>query len=150
MDPIFQAILDSLPPKTPRSRLEPYRELIREMRRRGRTYREIAQVLAEKCQVTVAPSTVHDFVRVRSQKSKAKPPAVLGEISASADPQGGRAPTGEAVKMPPEKSHNPDEARRKIEALKQRPAPSAPAQNVFEYNPEEPLRLLPHSPQKSE
>lgn len=149
MDPTLQAILDSLPPKVPRSRLEPYRELIREMRRRGRTYREIAQVLAERCEVTVAPSTVHDFVRVRSQKSKAKPPPALAEAAVSADPRLLPEATGEATKAA-EKSPNPDEARRRIEALKQRSVTPAPAKKVFEYNPEEPLRLLPHSSKKSE
>ena len=34
----FQDILDSLPEKPARSRLEPYRELIEELRRRGRTF----------------------------------------------------------------------------------------------------------------
>ncbi len=66
MDEKFRAILDGLPPKPPRSRLEPYWELISEMRNRGRTYREIAQVLDEHCRVSVAPSTVHGFVRARS------------------------------------------------------------------------------------
>ncbi len=145
MDPTLQAILDSLPPKVPRSRLEPYRELIREMRRRGRTYREIAQVLAERCEVTVAPSTVHDFVRVRSQKSKAKPPTAFAEAAVSADPR----LLPEATKAA-ENSSSPDETRRKIEALKQRSVPLEAAKKVFEYNPEEPLRLLPHAAKKSE
>ncbi|MBV9505298.1 MAG: hypothetical protein JO323_09885 [Acidobacteriia bacterium] len=42
------------------------RGLIREMRNRGRTYREIAQVLAEHCRISAAPSTVHGFVHARS------------------------------------------------------------------------------------
>ena len=61
--PDFKEILDNLPEKPPRSRLEPYRELILEMRRRGRPLREIAKVLAEKCGVSVVPSTIHDFVK---------------------------------------------------------------------------------------
>ena len=77
MDERFQAILDSLPPKPPRSRLEPYWELIREMRRRGRTYREIAQVLSDKCQVVVATSTIHDFVQVRSRNRLRQPQTEL-------------------------------------------------------------------------
>jgi hypothetical protein len=51
MDDKFGGLLDSLPEKPPRSRLEPYSELIVELRRRGRTYREIARILAEKCKV---------------------------------------------------------------------------------------------------
>jgi hypothetical protein len=53
MDAKFREILDSLPNKPPRSRLEPYREFIEELRRRGRTYLDIAGILAEKCQVQV-------------------------------------------------------------------------------------------------
>ena len=47
MDDKVSEILDGLPPKPPRSRLDPHVTLIEEMRRRGRTYREIAHVLAE-------------------------------------------------------------------------------------------------------
>jgi hypothetical protein len=67
MDGKFQNILDRLPEKPPRSRLEPYRHLIDELLRRGRTYRDVASILAEKCQVRVSVSTIHDFVRVRGQ-----------------------------------------------------------------------------------
>jgi len=58
MDAKFKEILDGLPSKRPRSRLEPYGELIRELRRRGRTYRDIADILGEKCQVQVTASGV--------------------------------------------------------------------------------------------
>jgi hypothetical protein len=67
MDAKFREILDALPDKPPRSRLEPYREFIEELRRRGRTYVDIASILAEKCQVQVTASGAHDFVRTRSQ-----------------------------------------------------------------------------------
>src|SRR5688572_16345823 len=70
MDDKFQDIVDSLPEKPARSRLEPYNELIDELRRRGRTYREIAHILAEKCQLIAGASTIHDFVRVRSLKTR--------------------------------------------------------------------------------
>lgn len=145
MDERFQAILDSLPPKLPRSRLEPYSELIRELRRRGRTYREIAQVLAEKCQVGVVPSTVHDFVRVRTQKGKAKQQPVTPLADTSPSPNGNPATsTTGAVKMPAQKA-DAEEVRRRIEELKQRPvSPRDKAKPVFEYNPEEPLRLRPN------
>ncbi len=49
MDDNFGAILDSLPKKRQRSKLEPYTELTYQLRRRGHTYREIARILAEKC-----------------------------------------------------------------------------------------------------
>ncbi len=65
MDAKFEAILNSLPSKGPRSRLEPYSELITEMRKRGRTYREIANVLKKACGLKVGTSTVNDFVLAR-------------------------------------------------------------------------------------
>ncbi len=81
MDEKFRAILDALPPKPPRSRLEPYRELIRELRNRGRTYREIAQVLEEHCRLSVAPSTVHGFVQARSLNGNGRGPNSKGPVS---------------------------------------------------------------------
>ena len=71
MDDKFEAILKNLPSKEPRSRLEPYRELITEMRKRGRAYREIAHVLKKACGLTVGASTVNDFV-LAGANSKAK------------------------------------------------------------------------------
>lgn len=124
-------ILDSLPPKTPRSRLEPYRELIREMRRRGRTYREIAQVLGERCGVQIAASSVHEFVR---RRARAKPVPSME----AATPVLPTAPV-------PQKQVEPastDEMRQRIQAIKERPAPAArEAKPVFRYNENEPLRV---------
>ena len=54
-----------LAPKPARSRLEPFGEFIDEMRKRGRTYREIARVPGEKCGLQAGASTVHYFVRGR-------------------------------------------------------------------------------------
>jgi hypothetical protein len=47
MDTDLKKILAELPIKPPRSRLEPYREFIEELRSRGRTYRDIAGILAK-------------------------------------------------------------------------------------------------------
>jgi hypothetical protein len=44
MEPMHKNILEPLPEKPPRSKLEPHRELIRELRRKGRTYREVARL----------------------------------------------------------------------------------------------------------
>jgi hypothetical protein len=67
MDANLEDILDELPDKPPRSRLETYREFIEELRSKGRTYRNIAEILAEKCGVQVTGSGVHYFVRSRSR-----------------------------------------------------------------------------------
>ncbi len=144
MDDKLQVILDSLPEKPPRSRLEPYRELIDELRRRGRTYREIARILVEKCQLQVSRSTVHDFVRGRS-RTKPKPakrktprsaettsvsqPAVTGRTTGANTANQGRPPV--------------DEVQQRIAALKLRPAPEQTSRRQFHYDPSEPLRLPP-------
>ncbi len=62
--------IDDLPDKPPRSKLEPHRELIRELRRKGRTYREVAQLFHERLGLYVAPSTLHSFVKVRAKHRK--------------------------------------------------------------------------------
>jgi len=59
---------DRLPPKPPRSKLEPYAELIQELRRRGRSYREIAGILTDCCGVSAGAHTVYNFVRTRTSK----------------------------------------------------------------------------------
>jgi hypothetical protein len=63
--------LSDIPPKPPRSKLEPHRELIRELRRKGRTYREIASLFVQRVGFYVAPSTIHSFVKVRARHRKA-------------------------------------------------------------------------------
>ena len=62
--------LASLPPKPLRSKLEPHRELIRELRRSGRTYREVARLFSDRLGFHVAPSTLHSFVKVRARHRK--------------------------------------------------------------------------------
>jgi len=64
------ATFADLPAKPPRSKLEPHRELIRELRRKGRTYREVAHLFEERLGLYVAPSTLHSFVKVRAKHRK--------------------------------------------------------------------------------
>jgi hypothetical protein len=68
-DAVLAGFVD-LPPKPPRSKLEPHRELIRELRRKGRTYREVARLFHERLGLRVAPSTLHSFVKVRAKHRK--------------------------------------------------------------------------------
>lgn len=51
------------------SKLEPYTELIRGLRQKRWTYQQIADVLREKFGVSAAPSSIHNFVKVRSRKN---------------------------------------------------------------------------------
>jgi hypothetical protein len=139
MDDSLKDILDGLPAKSPRSRLEPYREFIEELRRRGRTYRDIAGILTEKCQIQVSASGVHAFVRIRSRREQQVPrrpsrgttksttvPIPLGIETAP-----GTAKTAAAL----------DEVRRKIAAVKARKSVIEPNPEGFHFDPSEPLRL---------
>ncbi len=140
MDEDFQDILDSLPEKPPRSRLEPYGRLIEELLRRGRTYREVARILAGKCQVRVSISTIHDFVRLRS-RSKRNPPK-RQRVSPDS-PAEAKGRSVEEQEMSPV-----DEVHQRINALKHRPAPAESSPKQFDYDPNEPLRLRPKAGKK--
>jgi hypothetical protein len=50
----FRDILSGVTAKPPRARLEPCGELRDGLRRRGPTYRDIAEILAERCQLRVS------------------------------------------------------------------------------------------------
>ena len=130
MDANLKNILDELPDKPPRSRLEPYREFIEELRSRGRTYRDIADILAEKCALQVTASGVHDFVRTRTRAkvagrgTKSNPLPVSNPVAAETSPA----------------SASSEEVQRKTAALKARNT-GEPGPPVFEYDPDRPLRL---------
>jgi len=131
MDPTFHAILDSLPSKPP-APLEPYRELIHEMRRRGQTYREIAQVLAERFQIQVDLGAIHDLVKPRRKR---KP-----------GPKEPRPVSTPAVHKP--EAAGPkgyDSLPRPVAAFEGRPFPVTNKRPVFEYDENEPLRLISNS-----
>jgi IS30 family transposase len=139
MDARFQDILDTLPEKPPRSRLEPYGELIDELRRRGRTYRDIVGILAEKCQLRVSVSTIHDFVRVRSRTTR-KPVKHRRTTAPKANPDVVR-PSDSRVKAARKESPPTDEVQRRIATFKLRSAPAKPSPPQFQYDPDQPLRL---------
>jgi hypothetical protein len=73
-----------LPAKPPRSKLEPHRDLIRELRRKGQTYRDVARLFQERLGLYVAPSTLHSFVKVRAKHRKRSqfelPPVELASV----------------------------------------------------------------------
>ena len=101
---LLLADLANLPTKPPRSKQEPHRELIRELRRSGRTNREVARVFSDRLGFHVAPSTLHSFVKVRARHRKQVqfelPP--LMQVVAEGTPSSGVAalkakpPAGEA------------------------------------------------------
>jgi IS30 family transposase len=132
----LEAILDGLPAQPPRSRLDPYAELIDEMRRRNWTYRGIAQILAEKCNVKVSPSNIHHFLKLRQAKASHEPaskrtqtltPETNARVSLQREPDGLAGGKRE--------SHD---VRDRIDALKRRSAPPDKNPRSFEFDAAEP------------
>ncbi len=130
MDANLKKLLDELPDKPPRSRLEPYREFVEELRSRGRTYRDIAEILAEKCAVQVTGGGVHDFVRSRSHREK-------NQTVKTAE----RLPAKRPARDTLPKASSSGEARRKIAELKALNSTAEPHADKFEYDADEPFRI---------
>ena len=133
MDPKFEQVLNSLPPKKPRSRLEPYRELIREMRKRRCSYREIAKVLHDNFGVPVAASTVNNFVMSRlnaQNRSERNRQSLPGRIQKERVDSFGQP-------------RIPQDTFRCVEDLKQPTRSKSERTVLFHYDEEEPLRIIP-------
>jgi len=134
MDPRFEAVLKRLPQKRYRSCLEPYKDLIREMRKRGCCYREIAQVLHEEFGLKVGMSTINDFVLSR-MKSKTRVNGNRTSFSGTDRNRNTRIGTGEHHKETQEPARH---FQKQSHSTLSKPAPDVP----FKYNPNEPLRIL--------
>jgi hypothetical protein len=145
MEAKLKTILKNLPAKKPRSRLEPYRELIREMRRRGRSYREIIQVLHEECNLQVSVSTLHDFVRLHSRSKQTVSPysgtnkikKARGRLAELSKDIGGSIGTQKSRK----EYKNREMAHTELQAAS---AKKPSKRTLFHYDPDEPLRLQPN------
>jgi hypothetical protein len=100
------------------SKLEPFADLIRDWRRRRKSYRLIAQMLRDEHGVVTDHTTVWSYVKVRS---RSRPIYTMTESTV------GQRPTPSALDP--------------IARLKARPvaAPSAP---IFEYDENKPLTLI--------
>jgi hypothetical protein len=125
MDDKIRAVLEHTPEKA-RSKLEPHEDLIRQLRRRGRTYEDIAHFFAEHLNLKVAASTIHAFVHVRARRQHRLrielPPA-----------------TNDSSPSPLVASDA--EVRRRIEALKLRRPREEPEKPLFRYDENQPLTL---------
>jgi hypothetical protein len=73
MKPELQVIFDSTPEDEPRSKLDPYRELILRWRRQGKTYRKICGLLAERCDIKMNSGSLFRYIKRRSRPRKALP-----------------------------------------------------------------------------
>jgi len=140
----FQDILSKVTKKSGRSRLEPYGELIDELRSRGLTYRDIADVLTDELKFHVPKSTVNDFVRERARRRR----NVARQFSRSIGIPTPVVP--KAATMHAEHGPSDDEVRQRIAALKARKPATTSSDNGFFFDPSEPLRLIDRGKQKPE
>ena len=122
LDKRLEDILRSLP-STPRpSRLLPYAELINELRARGWSYRQIAVLLAEKCDLQVSYRSVHHFVQIQDITAKADRPRRSHHAALKAE-------------FTHERPNDPHEVSQRIATLKRR-APRPESEGLdFEFDP---------------
>jgi len=135
-DAMHRAILDSLPPRRRRSKLEPYAALIRALRARGRSYREIVAILRDRCGLHVATHTVFHFVRARTQQHagprarRHQPSELVRRSSQTGASPSSRTPDG------------PEDVWTRIAAVKRRAPASAAEPKAFAFDENEPLQLM--------
>jgi hypothetical protein len=125
MDSTLLSLLETIPQKPPRSKLETHRELIRQLRRKGCTYRDIVRILRERVGLDVAVSTIHSFVKVRAKQRK----QVQYELP----------PLESDLKSIPA---NPDEVASRIAALRAKPVEAKAQPKHFHFEESEPLKLV--------
>lgn len=146
MDERIRQLLAQMPERPPRSKLAGYAEVIRELRRKRRTYREIAAFFREHLQLSVAPSTLHDFVKTRSRQ--ARNPGTMPELppppAAPSDPDLVQPDLPAPAAAGGIKTVAKDDVRGRIRALKNQTNPPAQAARpAFVFNADQPLALNP-------
>jgi hypothetical protein len=135
----LQHILDSLPAEQPRSRLEAYRDVILRLRRQGRPYRRVAQILAEKFGVRAGTMTVHDFIRRRSRPSAKLSPEEVKLSAGTLEESALRLQAAaHSTRLSPAEI---EAAHARIRAVKSAPASSSTEPRRFNYDPDQPLFL---------
>jgi hypothetical protein len=132
MENKFHGLLSTVDAKQGRSPLEPYGELVDTLRCQGFTCRDIAALLAEKCQFVTSKSAVSRFLLARARRRR----NAARKLS-RATPATSKPPPQYSAQSPDD-----DEIRRKIADLKARKPLAQPAADGFQYNPDEPLRLI--------
>jgi hypothetical protein len=138
VNPELLRIYDGTPEDEPRSRLQPYCELILRWRRQGKSYRRICKLLADRCGVRIGRTALNEFVQRRSRPRKGQPEVELPPEAAQTEQS--VAPT-KYTKL------SPDEVARQralIQDLRSKPAVVPKVRKRFVYDPDEPLILEKH------
>jgi hypothetical protein len=126
MDPTILSLLDAIAQKPPRSKLETHRELIRQLRRKGCTYRDIVRILRERVGLDVAVSTIHSFIKVRAKHRK--------QLQYELPPPEPDSPVSARM--------SPDDVASRIAALKAKPVEHKAKPKHFHFEESEPLKLV--------
>jgi hypothetical protein len=143
----IEEILKSIPEDEPRSQLEPYRELILRLRRQGRPYQRILDIVNEKFGVQVAYATLYDFIQRRSRPRNEEPAAVT--------PAPAETPAAQPSTDQPRRRFTQEQ----IEEMRRRASvenhkPSFPVveetRPVFHYDPNRPLTNKPPAKKEEE
>ena len=125
MDPTLLSLLETIPQKPPRSKLETHREMIRQLRRKGCTYRDIVRILHERVGLDVAVSTIHSFIKVRAKHRN--------QVQYELPPLGSESTS---IRI------NPDDVASRIAALKAKPVEQKTKPKHFHFEESEPLKLV--------
>ena len=146
MDEKLRQLLDQMPERAPRSKLEPHAEVIRELRKKRRTYQEIAAFFREHLQLSVAPSTIHEFVKTRARQARNRVPVAVELPPALALEKGRELRSFAAENGASTPADSP--ARERIRAVKHQSVVSEKTAPRFEFDPQSPLTLKPKSKEK--
>jgi len=111
MEPKIRQLLNQLPSKPYRSKLEPHLELIRELRQRRLTWDEVAQFLASNLNLTVAPSTIYAFMHARARRYRLSVAATSGTNLASPLAPTPRPASGPVTSIAPTKPFHFDPSK---------------------------------------
>ena len=141
----MRELLDGVPERAPRSKLEPHAEVIRELRKKRRTYLEIAAFFREHLELPVAASTLHDFVKTRARQARNRAPLPPELPATESSNRKAELPITE-----PEITPSGNEVFDRIRALKARPVPQEKPPARFEFDPQAPLTLQSDKPVKKE
>jgi len=66
----IRTFLETAPEYPAKSKLEPYADLIRTLRRKRWTYQQIAEALKTEFNLSTASSTIHNFIKVRAKQKR--------------------------------------------------------------------------------
>lgn len=133
--------LENLPPEEPGSRLDPFRPFILRWRREGRSYDRICEILADKCGVKVARSTLREFIKRRARPRQ----QIAAEESTPPLP-----PSAALLVESNSRSDRYAAERERMRRFKEAPPPPQP-RKIFEISEEDfekPLQMMPPQPPK--